>query len=143
MDLKDEQWAVVEPLLPKVERRADGKGRPRVDDRAILNGILWVLRTGAPWRDLPERYGPWATVASRFYSWRKSGLWDRIFAQVQTRADAAGQIDWHVHYVDGTIVRAHQHAAGAKGGTLRRKRSATARAASPRRSTSEPKATAS
>jgi transposase len=109
----------------------------------IINGILWILRTGAPWRDLPERYGPWATVASRFYSWRKSGLWDRIFAQVQIQADAAGQIDWHVHYVDGTIVRAHQHAAGAKGGTRRQKHSATAKAASRPRSTSAPKATAS
>ena len=138
-ELTDEQWERLQPLLPPKART----GRPATDHRQIINGILWILRTGAPWRDLPERYGPWATVASRFYSWRKSGLWERIFAQVQAQADAAGEIDWHVHYVDGTIVRAHQHAAGAKGGTLRRKRSATARAASPRRSTSEPKATAS
>ena len=138
-ELTDEQWERLQPLLPQKART----GRPATDHRQIINGILWVLRTGAPWRDLPERYGPWATVASRFYSWRKSGLWDRIFAQVQTQADAAGQIDWHIHYVDGTIVRAHQHAAGAKGGTRRRKRLATAKAASQPRSTSGPKATAS
>ena len=66
-----------------------------------------------PWRDLPERYGCWSTVASRFYRWRKAGIWVRLFAAVQQQADAAGQLDWDIHYVDGTIVRAHQHAAGA------------------------------
>ena len=77
---------------------------------------MWIIRTGAPWRDLPERYGRWATIASRFYRWRKAGLWARLFATVQQRADAAGQLDWDSHYVDGTIVRAHQHAAGAHTG---------------------------
>lgn len=80
-----------------------------------------MLRTGAPWRDLPERYGPWRTVASRFYRWRKKGLWDRLLAELQQKADAVGQLEWDVHYVDGTVVRAHQHAAGAKkGGEIRR-----------------------
>lgn len=138
-ELTDEQWERLQPLLPQRART----GRPATDHRQIINGILWILRTGAPWRDLPERYGPWATVASRFYRWRKSGLWDRLFAQVQAQADGAGRIDWRIHYVDGTVVRAHQHAAGAKGGILLRKRSATARAASRPRSTSGPKATAS
>ena len=77
---------------------------------------LWILRTGAPWRDLPERFGPWATVASRFYRWRKQGLWERLLAEVQREADAIGQVEREVHYVDGTNVRAHQHAAGAKKG---------------------------
>ncbi len=135
-ELTDEPWERLQPLLPPQKAKT---GRPATDHRLIINGILWILRTGAPWRDLPERYGPWATVASRFYSWRTSGLWDRIFAHVQTQADAAGRIDWRIHYVDGTIVRAHQHAAGAKGGILLRKRSATAKAASQPRSTSEPK----
>src|SRR5215468_9681823 len=81
-----------------------------------LNGILWFLRTGVPWRDVPERYGPWSTIASRFYRWRKAGLWARLFATVQQHADRAGQLDWETHYVDGTIVRAHQHAAGAPTG---------------------------
>jgi transposase len=88
-----------------------------VDHRRTLNGMLWIDRTGAPWRDLPERYGPWATVATRFYRWCKIGLWDRILAALQTEADAAGALDWATHYVDGTVIRAHQHAAGARGGT--------------------------
>lgn len=112
-DLTDEQWARLGPLLPA--RRSGKRGRPMLDHRPIIDGILWILRTGAPWRDLPERYGRPGTVASRFYRWRRAGLWERLFAQVQEQADAAGRIDWSVHYVDGTIVRAHQHAAGARG----------------------------
>jgi transposase len=114
-DLSNEQWEKLEPLLPPEKPNI---GRPNKNHRRILNGILWILRTGAPWRDLPERYGPWRTVASRFYRWRKAGIWDRIFAEVQRLGEAEGRIDWEIHYVDGTIVRAHQHAAGAKGGTL-------------------------
>jgi transposase len=110
-ELSDAEWARLEPLLPP--RQA---GRPRKDDRLVVNGILWKLATGAPWRDLPERYGPWQTVYTRFRRWTAAGVWDRIFAAVQRQADAAGQIDWDVHFVDGTTVRAHQHAAGAKGG---------------------------
>ena len=112
-DLTDEQWRRLTPLLPA---RKPSTERPSKDHRTIINGILWVLRTGAPWRDLPERYGPWRTVVSRFYRWRKQGLWDRLLAEVQQQSDAAGQIEWEVHYVDGTVVRAHQHAAGAKKG---------------------------
>jgi transposase len=82
----------------------------------MLNGIRWLLRTGAPWRELPERYGPWSTVASRFYCWRTAGSGDPLLATAQQQADANGHLDWQVHYVDGTIVRAHQHAAGAKKG---------------------------
>lgn len=117
-ELTDEQWERLEPLLPPQKA---GTGRPAADHRRIVNGILWVLRTGAPWRDLPERYGSWSTVYSRFQRWRKAGIWDAIFAAVQQEADAAGKLDWEIHYVDGTVVRAHQHAAGAKGGTLRPK----------------------
>ena len=83
----------------------------------ILNGILWILRTGAPWQDLPERYSPWRTVASRFYRWRRAGIWAQLFSAVQAQADAAGQLNWDLHYIDGTMIRAHQHAAGAKKGT--------------------------
>jgi transposase len=117
-ELADEQWEKLLPLLPPQKPKV---GRTNADHRRIINGILWVLRTGAPWRDLPERYGPWSTVASRFYRWRKAGIWERIFERAQELADVQGRIDWEVHYVDGTSVRAHQHAAGAKGGTLRRK----------------------
>lgn len=66
---------------------------------------------------MPERYGSWKTVSSRFYRWRQQGIWERIWAQVQKDADAAGQIAWEIHFVDSSVVRAHQHAAGAKGGT--------------------------
>jgi transposase len=118
-ELTDAQWEQLKPLLPPQKPQT---GRPAVDHRRILNGILWAIRTGAPWRDLPERYGPWPTVYSRFQRWRKAGIWDRLFAAVQQAADAAGELDWEVHYVDGTVVRAHQHAAGAKKGILRPKR---------------------
>lgn len=117
-ELTNEQWEKLEPLLPPQKPNI---GRPNTEHRKILNGILWILRTGAPWRDLPERYGPWQTVASRFYRWRKAGIWEQLFARVKELADSEGRIDWEIHYVDGTIVRAHQHAAGAKGGMLKRR----------------------
>ncbi len=137
-EMADVEWARLQPLLPP--RKA---GKRRRDDRQVINGILWKLATGAPWRDLPERYGPWPTVYTRFRRWTLGGVWDRLFASVQRQADAAGQVDWTVHFVDGTVIRAHQHAAGAKGGTRRRKRWARARAASRRRSTSGRRAAAS
>ena len=130
-ELSDVEWARLGPLLPP--RKA---GKPRQDDRRIIDGILWKLATGAPWRDLPERYGPWQTVYTRFRRWTLAGVWDGIFAAVQREADAAGRLDWTVHFVDGTVIRAHQHAAGARGGGRKRRRSAGARAASRPRSIS-------
>jgi transposase len=112
-DFTDEQWQRLQPVLPPTHQ----EGRPRGEDRRILNGIRWILRTGAPWRDLPERYGSWSTVYSRFYRWQKAGHWDRIWATLQQQADARGELHWEIHFVDATIVRAHQHAAGAKKGT--------------------------
>ena len=105
------QWQSLAPLLPPEKPRT---GRPNEDHRRILNGILWVHRTGAPWRDLPRRYGPVGTVSSRFYRWRGGGIWQRVLAGLQAAADARGDIDWDLHFVDATIVRAHQHAAGAR-----------------------------
>ncbi len=137
-ELTDAEWARLQPLLPPRK-----PGKRRKDDRLVLNGILWKLATGVPWRDLPERYGPWQSVYTRFRRWTDAGVWDRIFAAVQRQADAAGQLDWTVHFVDATVIRAHQHAAGAKGGTRRRRRSAAARAASRRRSISARRAAAS
>ena len=113
-DMTDEQWERLRPLLPP---QRPATGRPAHDHRRIVNGIVFILRTGAPWRDLPERYGPWQTVASRFYRWRRAGVWERILAHLQQEADASGRLDWSVHFIDATTVRAHQHAAGAKGGT--------------------------
>jgi len=110
-DLTNEQWERLQPILPPQKPRT---GRPALDHRTVLNGILWVLRTGAPWRDLPERYGKWTTVYSRFQRWRKAGVWDRILKDVQALVDQDGNVDWEIHFVDSTIVRAHQHAAGAK-----------------------------
>jgi transposase len=95
--------------------------------RLVLDALLWLARAGAPWRDLPERFGPWRSVATRFYRWIRSGLWGRILAELQGVADARGGIDWEVHLVDGTSVRAHRCAAGGKGG--RRPRRWAARAA--------------
>jgi transposase len=111
--LTDAAWAQLAPLLPPQKPRT---GRPAKPHRTVVEGILWALRTGAPWRDLPERFGPWHTVASRFYRWAAAGVWDRILATLQRRADLAGALDWRTHYVDGTVIRAHQHAAGARKG---------------------------
>jgi transposase len=137
-ELTDAEWARLAPQLPP--RKA---GKARKDDRLVINAILWKLATGAPWRDLPERYGPWPSVYTRFRRWTRAGVWDQIFAAIQRQADAAGELNWELHFVDGTVIRAHQHAAGAKGGTLRPRRSAVARAASPPRSISGPRAAAS
>jgi len=82
----------------------------------VLSAILWVMRTGAPWRDLPERFGPWSTAWSRFRRWTAAGVWQRVLDVLRRQADSAGQIDWRTHFVDATVVRAHQHAAGARGG---------------------------
>jgi transposase len=134
-ELTDSEWERLEPHLPPEK---PDTGRTTTDHRKIINGIVWRERTGAPWRDLPDRYGPWSTVYSRFWRWRKAGIWDRIFAAVQQEADAAGEVDWSVHVVDGTVIRAHQHAAGAKGGRQKPRRWARARAASRPRCTSRP-----
>ena len=104
-DLTDFEWRVIEPLLPNKPR-----GVPRVDDRRVLNGIFWVLRSGAPWRDLPEHYGPRTTCYNRFVRWRKAGVWDRLMDAIVTTHD--GQ----VQMIDSSIVRVHQHGAAAKRG---------------------------
>jgi transposase len=107
--LTDKAWKQIEPLLPKNGRR----GRQWQDHRRVINGILWKLRTGAPWRDLSSRYGPWQTCYDRFSRWRRDGTWDRLLACAQTKSDAVGEVEWVVS-VDSTIVRAHQQATGAR-----------------------------
>ena len=87
-ELTDAQWARLEPLLPPEK---PWTGRPNDDHRQILNSILWVLNSGAPWRDLPRRYGPVGTVSSRFYRWRRSGVWQRVLEALQALADAGGR----------------------------------------------------
>ncbi|MER6727434.1 MULTISPECIES: IS5 family transposase [Streptomyces] len=108
-ELTDAAWGRMEPLLPQV----DGRGRPWCDHRQVVNGVLWRLRTGAPWRDLPERYGPWQTVYERFARWEADGTWAKLLEHVQVRDDAVGRLEWTVA-VDSTGNRAHQHAAGAR-----------------------------
>jgi transposase len=124
-ELTDAAWAVLAPRLP-ADPRLGEKWR---DHRTVLNGILWKLTTGVPWRDVPARDGPWPTLHSRLLRWQRDGPWARLLRPVQQHADAVGGVDWEVR-VDRTIVRAHQHAAGArkKGGRRPRKRSAAAAA---------------
>ena len=98
--LSDYEWGVIRRLLPNKPR-----GIPRVDDRRVLNGIFWVLRSGAPWRDLPDIYGPRTTCYNRFVRWRQAGVWDRIMDALAAAHDAAVQM------IDTSIVRAHQHGA--------------------------------
>ena len=138
-ELTDAQWARLEPLLP-AER--PGRGRPNREHRRVVNGMLWRLTTGAPWRALPPTYGSWRTVYSRFRRWQAAGVFARVVADLQRAGDAAGDLDWTLPFVDASVVRAHQPAAGAKGGRPTRP-SAAAAAASPPRSTSAPSAAAS
>ncbi|WP_328436265.1 IS5 family transposase [Streptomyces sp. NBC_00444] len=107
-DLSDAEWERLRPFLPVSNRRC---GRWR-DHRQVIDGILHRVRTGVQWRDLPERFGPWKTVYERHRLWSADGTWEHLLQQVQAAADAAGEIDWDIS-VDSTIVRAHQHAAGA------------------------------
>ncbi|MGW2865300.1 IS5 family transposase [Streptomyces sp. NPDC001205] len=109
-ELSDAEWEFVRPLLP-----VSSRGRKRLDDRKVLNGIVWKFRTGVAWRDVPERYGSWATLHTRFRRWAREGTFERMLRSAQAKVDAAGDIDWLVS-VDSTVVRAHQHAAGARKG---------------------------
>ncbi|MDV5147493.1 IS5 family transposase [Streptomyces sp. SBC-4] len=108
-DLTNAEWVRLEPHLPSAGRR----GGRWSDHRKVVNGILFRVRTGIPWRDLPERFGSWKTVYERHRRWSADGTWDRILRAVQADADLAGRLDWSMVSVDSTSCRAHQHAAGA------------------------------
>jgi transposase len=99
-ELADHEWTAIKPMLPNKPR-----GVPRVNDRRVLNGIFWVLRSGAPWRDLPTAFGPYTTCYNRFVRWRRAGVWGRIIEALAAAHDAAVQM------IDTSIVRVHQHAA--------------------------------
>ncbi|WP_433616712.1 IS5 family transposase [Dactylosporangium sp. CA-139114] len=116
VDLSDAEWARLVPLLPSMAAQRGGRWR---DHRQVINGILWRIDNGAKWREVPERYGPWQTCYDRFARWESDGTWARIEQRLQADADAAGDLDWRAQ-VDATIVRAHQHAAGAAKGAQRR-----------------------
>ena len=111
--LTNAQWARLKPLLPP---QKPWTGRPDLSHRRIVNGILWILRTGAPWQELPRRYGKHTPISSRYDRWCEKGIWERIFADLQAQAETDGSLDWTIYCVDRTVVRAPQHAAGAKGG---------------------------
>ena len=99
-ELTDAEWAIIDPLLPRKSR-----GVARVEDRRVLNGIFWRLRSGSPWADIPERYGPYTTCYNRFVRWRKAGIWDQLLKAVSKAYDGKIQM------IDSSIVRVHQHAA--------------------------------
>ena len=107
-EITDEQWEQIKDLVPP--ERSGGKGRPAKDNRMMINAIIWILKTGAPWRDLPERFGSWNSVYSRYSRWTKRGLWEKIFL------DLTRDMDEEELMIDGTYIRVHQHGAGGKGG---------------------------
>ncbi len=102
-ELTDKEWLIIEPLLPNKPR-----GVPRVDDRRVLNGILWRFRSGAPWAEIPDRYGPSTTCYNRFVRWRKAGVWDRLLAAVSVGFNG------ELVMIDSTCMRVHQHGATGK-----------------------------
>ncbi len=113
-EMTDEAWQRIERLLP-----VQGRGGRWNDHRTTLNGMFWILNSGAPWRDMPERYGRWQSVYDRYRRWTREGLFDRILRHLHVQLNDDGAIDWSVFNVDGTNVRADRSAAGApkKGGT--------------------------
>jgi transposase len=137
-ELTHAQWIALAAHLPP---QRPVTGRPAKDHRLVVEAIVWRLRTGAPWRDLPDRYGPWQSVYSRFRRWQMAGVWARVLAALQTEADQRGEIDWSLHFLDGTSIRAHPHAAGAKKGAATAPSAAPAAAGAPS-STSAPNAAA-
>ena len=104
MDLTDEQWAVIASLLPELPRRPDGRGRPWRSSREVLNGILWVLRTGAPWHDLPARYPPYQTCHRRFQRWVKEGALEKVLHCLAEDLRERGGLDVSECYIDGTFI---------------------------------------
>jgi len=103
MELTDEQWARIKPLLPP---KRQGRGRPRADDRAVLNGILYVLRAGCPWEEVPLRYGSPATCWRRLRGWESDGTWERIWQTLLQSLDEQGRLEWSKAFLDGSFVPA-------------------------------------
>lgn len=106
MDLTDEQWRAVETILPKDPIRSDKRGRPWSDRRTVFNGVLWILRTGAPWKDLPERYGPHQTVHRRFQNWVRTGVLEQVLLAVAQDLKDRGGLDLSECFIDGTFAPA-------------------------------------
>jgi len=102
-ELTDEQWAIIAPLIPK---QKPGRGRPRADDRRTLNGILYVLKTGCAWADMPREYGSPTTCWRRLRAWSEDGTWERIWRALLGQLDAQGKLDWSQAFLDGSFVPA-------------------------------------
>jgi transposase len=113
--LTDAQWRRLAALLRPERPRT---GCPNHNHRTLLNGILGMLRSGAPWRDLAERYGPVGTVSSRFYGWRAAGIWDRMLAALPSQAEERGEVEWSLHFVEATVIGAHQPAGARRTGAV-------------------------
>jgi transposase len=109
MDLTDAQWAVLEPLL-RPERRADGRGRPWRDTRSVFHGVLWILRTGAQWRELPSKYPPYQTCHRRFQQWQRSGLLTRVLQKLAEDLRDRGKIDLSETFIDASFSSAKKGA---------------------------------
>jgi transposase len=107
-NLNDYQWDRIKKFFP--DQNSKIFGRPSKDHRVMIDAMIWILRTGAPWRDLPAEFGSWKSVYTRFRRWRVSGLFEKILNAVSEESDEESVI------VDSSVIRAHQHAAGAKGG---------------------------
>ena len=105
-ELSDEQWTIIEPLLGEMPRRDDGRGRPWRDNREVINGILWILRTGAPWADLPERFPPYQTCHRRFQTWVKDGTLKKVLSALAADLQSRGKFDLSECFIDGTFVSA-------------------------------------
>jgi transposase len=114
VNLTDEQWAILEPLIPEPPRREDGRGRPWRDSRDVLNGILWVLRTSAPWHDLPQSYPPYQTCHRRFQRWAEEGVLDEVLRTLALDLKERGSLDLSECFVDGTFVQAKRGRGGGK-----------------------------
>ena len=112
-ELPQVQWERLAPLLPHPTHHA-GRGRPLLDHRRLINGILWRLHTGAAWRDIPERYGPWETIYTRFRRWRLGGTWGRILTHLLEDLERQGRLGHELWLVDATVIRASRAAGGAK-----------------------------
>ena len=106
--LTDEQWNCIADIFPPPAKT----GRPPADRRMIVDGILWIMRTGSPWRDLPEEYGPWGTVWDLFDKWNNDGTLDEILSRLRAMHIDSGEIDEELWCIDGTVVRAARCAAG-------------------------------
>ncbi len=113
-ELSQRQWELIREALPQPSIRADGKGRPSRSDTELLNGIFWILCSGSPWRDLPEKYGPWQTVYDRFRKWQQRGVFVRILKRLRLRLQQDGCLDLNTWFMDATINKAYKAAAGAK-----------------------------